>query len=94
MPDLSICIYWKDLEEDEERRQQEEAETYDPEAIERKRKRQIDEWKEEHLRSGLAQENANFLVSFPAHGSTVAWELSFLWMLPSPFIPSTLIHSP
>ncbi len=48
---------------------QREAETYDPEAIERKRKREIEEWKSEQLRTGEAQANVNFLVSL----------LSFRW---------------
>ncbi|GAX81343.1 hypothetical protein CEUSTIGMA_g8774.t1 [Chlamydomonas eustigma] len=50
----------KDLEEEEEKLAQMEAESYDPEALERKRQREIEAWKAEQLRSGLAAENANF----------------------------------
>ena len=60
--DLPPCVNLKDIEDAEARREQEEAESYDPDAIERKRRKQIEEWKEDQLRSGLAQENVNFLV--------------------------------
>ena len=52
----------KDLEDEEERAARAEAEAFDPEAQERKRRRQIEEWKAEQLRSGQAEDNANFLV--------------------------------
>jgi hypothetical protein len=52
----------KGLEEEERRQAQAEQDAFDPKVQERKKKQEIEKWKSEQLRSGLAEENANFQV--------------------------------
>lgn len=52
----------KTLEDEEEKAEQAIAETTDPVAMERKRERELQAWKQRQLESGQAAENANFQV--------------------------------
>lgn len=50
------------LEEEEERQARREQEAFDPEAQERKRRSEIEQWKSDQLKTGQAEDNANFMV--------------------------------
>ena len=50
------------LEEEEERQARRELEAFDPEAQERKRRSEIEQWKSDQLKTGQAEDNANFMV--------------------------------
>lgn len=56
----------QDLKAAEEAAEAAEAEAADPEAVERKRLAEAEDWRLQQLRSGQAGENANFQVCLPS----------------------------